>query len=137
MRKSQRRKKMDAVFLYLVLCHKLPGHWSMGVWHSQWTFFPHSSCLASAAKLEWKCLKHILLSGGSATWSVAWIQTHLYEEWIEPAGLHYAPICFSIQAVVRFVVMYTAAEKCKKIDLQASFCSQSDCLRFHKRQMQE
>lgn len=28
-------EKMDAVFLFPPRCHKLPGHWSMGVWDSR------------------------------------------------------------------------------------------------------
>ena len=64
-------KKIDAVFGSAVWCHKLPGHWSMGVWDSQRTSFSHSSSLESAAEPEWKCHRCTLLS---AAYRVAWIQ---------------------------------------------------------------
>ena len=104
-------KKIDAVFGSAVWCHKLPGHWSMGVWDSRRTSFSHSSSLESAAEPEWKCHRCTLLS---AAYRVAWIQHRFvyllviffsssffffyHEERVEPGGLYYARRCFGTSA---------------------------------------
>lgn len=91
----------------LVWCHKLPDHWSVGVWDSRRTSSSHSSSLGSAAKSgnAWNTLsspqplQHGLLLRYNT-------DSYLHVKWREPGGMHYAPRCFSILAYVRFYIVW-------------------------------